>query len=73
MRRFFRVLVALMVLLSAPARAEDGGRLIEYERVEAAGLPPQRLTMHHIEPARDQNRTSATRCSTCTTGTTCSS
>ena len=45
MRRFFRVLVALMVLLSAPARAEDGGRLIEYERVEAAGLPPQRLTI----------------------------
>ncbi|KPF90026.1 alpha/beta hydrolase [Novosphingobium sp. AAP93] len=45
MRRFFWVLVALMVLLSAPARAEDGGRLIEYERVEAAGLPPQRLTI----------------------------
>lgn len=45
MRRFFRVLVALLALVSAPARAEDGGRLIEYERVEAAGLPPQRLTI----------------------------
>lgn len=45
MRLFFRVLVALLALVSAPARAEDGGRLIEYERVEAAGLPPQRLTI----------------------------
>lgn len=45
MRRILMALVALLGLIAAPARAEDGGRLIEYERVEAAGLPPQRLTI----------------------------
>lgn len=45
MRLFFRVLIAVLALISAPARAQDGGRLIDYETVEAAGLPPQRLTI----------------------------
>ena len=41
----FRVLAALLVLLglSAPLSAADSGRLIEYERIAAAGLPDQRL------------------------------
>ncbi|GEN98385.1 esterase [Novosphingobium sediminis] len=45
MRRILMALVALLGLIAVPARAEDAGRLIEYERVEAAGLPPQRLTI----------------------------
>lgn len=45
MRGWALVLVALLGLMAGQARAEDGGRLIEYQNVEAAGLPPQRLTI----------------------------
>jgi predicted alpha/beta superfamily hydrolase len=43
----FRLLAALAALLSlaAPLAAKDMGRLIEYERVPAAGLPDQRLSI----------------------------
>lgn len=43
----FRWLAALLALLglAAPLAAQDGGRLIEYERVAAAGLPDQRLSI----------------------------
>ncbi|RNJ62177.1 MAG: hypothetical protein EDM03_11935 [Porphyrobacter sp. IPPAS B-1204] len=42
-----RLLAALLALLglAAPLTAQDGGRLIEYERVPVAGLPDQRLTI----------------------------
>ncbi len=45
MRGLLIALAALLALIARPALAADGGRLIEYERVEAAGLPPQRLTI----------------------------
>jgi len=43
----FRILAALLALigLAAPLAAQDRGRLIEYERIAAAGLPDQRLTI----------------------------
>lgn len=45
----FRHLAALLALvalaLPLPVRAEDRGRLLEYERIAAAGLPDQRLTI----------------------------
>ncbi|WP_286134176.1 alpha/beta hydrolase-fold protein, partial [Erythrobacter donghaensis] len=41
-----RFALALLALALAPAlRAEDAGRLLQYERVAAAGLPDQRLTI----------------------------
>ncbi len=43
--RLLAALMALLACLAAPLAAEDGGRLIEYERVPAAGLPDQRLTI----------------------------
>jgi hypothetical protein len=47
--RFLAVLMALLALVSSPLAAQDangnGGRLLEYERVSAAGLPYQRLTI----------------------------
>ena len=46
MRRWLILFAWLLGLAGAPAMAEDGprdgGRLIEYTRVEAAGLPPER-------------------------------
>lgn len=44
MIRFMLALLALMGL-SAPLAAQGAGRLLEYERVPAAGLPDQRLTI----------------------------
>ena len=44
MLRFLAVLLGLLGLLT-PLRAEDGGRLIEYEGVIVSGLPAQRLTI----------------------------
>lgn len=43
----FRLITALLALLglTAPVAAEDTGRLIEYERIAAEGLPDQRLTI----------------------------
>ncbi|AUX69202.1 hypothetical protein CHX26_06555 [Porphyrobacter sp. HT-58-2] len=43
----FRLIAAVLALLglAAPLAAEEQGRLIEYERVPAAGLPDQRLTI----------------------------
>lgn len=43
----FRWIAAVLALLSlaGPLAAEDRGRLIEYERVAAQGLPDQRLTI----------------------------
>jgi enterochelin esterase-like enzyme len=42
-----RLLAALLALLgfAAPLAAQERGRLIEYERVAAAGLPDQRMTI----------------------------
>ena len=42
-----RLLAALLALLglAAPLMAQDGGQRIEYERIAAAGLPDQRLTI----------------------------
>ncbi|UYV17119.1 alpha/beta hydrolase [Porphyrobacter sp. ULC335] len=42
-----RLMLALLAMLAfaAPLAAQDVGRLIEYERVPAAGLPDQRLTI----------------------------
>lgn len=41
-----RLALALLALALAPAlRAEDAGRLLQYERIAAAGLPDQRLTI----------------------------
>ena len=37
--------VLLLVGLCAPMHAQDAGRVIEYERVAAAGLPDQRLSI----------------------------
>jgi predicted alpha/beta superfamily hydrolase len=45
MGRFIAVLMVLLALLSGPLRAQETGRLLEYERVPAAGLPDQRLTI----------------------------
>lgn len=49
MMRLLAALLALLALLSSPLAAQDtggnGGRLIEYERVPAAGIPDQRLTI----------------------------
>lgn len=39
------LLMAVLALLAAPLAAQDGGRLIEYERIPATGLPDQRLTI----------------------------
>jgi enterochelin esterase-like enzyme len=44
MVRYLALLLGLLAL-STQLRAEDTGRLIEYERVPAAGLPDQRLTI----------------------------
>jgi enterochelin esterase-like enzyme len=43
--RLLGVLMALLALLATPAAAQEGGRLLEYERVPAAGLPDQRLSI----------------------------
>ncbi len=50
----FRMLAALLALLglAAPLAAQDAGRLIEYERVPAADIPDQRLTIW-LPPAYD--------------------
>lgn len=50
----FRWLAALLALigLATPLAAQDAGRLIEYERVPAADLPDQRLTIW-LPPAYD--------------------
>ena len=45
MGRFIIMLLAVLACLAAPLRAEETGRLIEYEQVPAAGLPDQRLTI----------------------------
>ncbi|MEE4316823.1 MAG: alpha/beta hydrolase-fold protein [Erythrobacter sp.] len=45
MGRFITLLLAVLACLAAPLHAQDAGRLIEYERVPAAGLPDQRLTV----------------------------
>ena len=45
MGRVIAILLAALAAVAAPLRAEDTGRLIEYERVPAAGLPDQRLTI----------------------------
>jgi enterochelin esterase-like enzyme len=44
MFRFLAVLLGIFGL-AAPLHAEDSGRLLEYDGVAAAGLPPQRLTI----------------------------
>lgn len=43
----FRLIAAVLALLglAAPLAAQEQGRLIEYERIPAAGLPDQRLTI----------------------------
>jgi len=43
----YRLIAALLGLLafSMPLRAQEAGRLLEYERVSAAGLPDQRLSI----------------------------
>jgi predicted alpha/beta superfamily hydrolase len=43
--RLIAMLLTMLLFVAAPLRAEDTGRLIEYERVPAAGLPDQRLTI----------------------------
>lgn len=46
MSAWLRLALALLALMLAPAlRAQDHGRLLQYERVAAAGLPDQRLTI----------------------------
>ncbi len=45
MGRVIVMLVAVLACLAAPLRAQEAGRLIEYEQVPAAGLPDQRLTI----------------------------
>ncbi len=45
MGRVIVMLVAVLACLAAPLRAQDAGRLVEYEQVPAAGLPDQRLTI----------------------------
>jgi len=45
MVRLCLMLLALLVGLATPLRAQDAGRLIEYDRVPAAGLPDQRLSI----------------------------
>ena len=45
MGRVILMLLAVLACLVAPLRAQETGRLIEYERVPAAGLPDQRLTI----------------------------
>jgi enterochelin esterase-like enzyme len=44
MFRFLAVLLGIFGL-AVPLHAEDSGRLLEYDGVAAAGLPPQRLTI----------------------------
>ncbi len=51
MFRMFAALFALLAL-AAPLAAQDAGSLIEYERVPAADLPDQRLTIW-LPPAYD--------------------
>ena len=43
--RLLAVLMALLALVTSPLAAQESGRLLEYERVSAAGLPDQRLTI----------------------------
>lgn len=45
MARLLTLLMAVLALAISPAMAQDGGRTIEYERVPAAGLPDQRLSI----------------------------
>ncbi len=45
MGRFIALLMAMLAVIAAPLGAQETGRLIEYERVPAAGLPDQRLTI----------------------------
>ena len=45
MARLLSLLLAVLALAVSPAMAQDGGRTIEYERVPAAGLPDQRLSI----------------------------
>jgi predicted alpha/beta superfamily hydrolase len=54
MRVWLMALLALLGLVATPARAGDTGRLIEYEKVAAAGLPVQRLTIW-LPPGYDQS------------------
>jgi enterochelin esterase-like enzyme len=45
MFRLFAVLLAVLVGFVAPLKAEGAGRFLEYEKVVAAGLPDQRLSI----------------------------
>lgn len=45
MARLLTLLMAVLVLAASPVMAQDTGRMIEYERVPAAGLPDQRLSI----------------------------
>jgi predicted alpha/beta superfamily hydrolase len=45
MIRILAALLALLAGLATPLRAEDRGRFLEYERIAAAGLPDQRLSI----------------------------
>lgn len=53
----FRLIAAMLALLglAAPLAAQEQGRLIEYERVPAAGLPDQRLTIW-LPPGYDTDK-----------------
>lgn len=53
MRRLLLLLVALLLPAVAAAQA-DGGRRLEYTGVQAAGLPPQRLTIW-LPPGYDRS------------------
>ena len=56
MHRIIAILLAVLATAAAPLRAEDTGRLIEYERVPAAGLPDQRLSIW-LPPGYDASQT----------------
>jgi predicted alpha/beta superfamily hydrolase len=45
MFRYCFAVLLLLASLAAPLRAQEAGRVIEYERVAAAGLPDQRLSI----------------------------
>ncbi|GAB4474975.1 MAG: alpha/beta hydrolase-fold protein [Erythrobacter tepidarius] len=45
MGRVILMLLAVLACLAAPLRAQQTGRLIEYQPIPAAGLPEQRLTI----------------------------
>lgn len=45
MLRYLASMLVALLAFAAPLRAQDAGRMIEYERVAAAGLPDQRLSI----------------------------